>query len=401
MARRWSFFMSPLEHRTLRVLDDWHRAFLTPVGRALVWASVVAGFQLLGGLYWPLLLLFGFCFGAPVLAFVLGFFFRPRLSARRRLPPPPSAGDELRYQVVVRNEGRRAARNVTVEERGLPVDVRPVEEAPVIDEILPGAEAVVTLRLSCKTRGVYTLPALQTATLFPSGLVKVPRKHKVKDRLLVYPRFTPLQDFDVPHGRNYQPGGIPVASQIGESSEFFGTREWRDGDRLRDVHWPSFARTGKLVVKEFQEEYFARLALVLDVCARGRKEELLLEKALSMAAGIADALARREYIIDLFAAGPKVFHFQAGRALAHFENILEILACLEPGDRLDLQALEAALMPAVAQLSAVILVVMDWDEPRAQIVHALRSRGVAVRVLCVHPRRRPEGLAPDEVIQVS
>ena len=210
-----------------------------------------------------------------------------------------------------------------------------------------------------------------------SGLVKVPRRVRREDRLLVYPRFTRLEGFEVPTGRNYQPGGIPVASQVGESSEFFGTRDWHEGDRLRDVHWPSFARTGKLVVKEFQEEYFVRLALVLDVEARGRRDEALLEKGLSLAAGIADALARREYVVDIFAAGPQVFHFQAGRALAHFENILEILACLEPGDRLDLGALESALLPEAKSLSAVVLVMMDWDERRRGLVEQLKAHGVA------------------------
>jgi uncharacterized protein (DUF58 family) len=219
--------------------------------------------------------------------------------------------------------------------------------------------------------------------------------------VLVYPRFTALESFDVPHGRNYQPGGIAVASQVGDSTEFFGTRDWHDGDRTRDIHWPSFARTGRLVVKEFQEEFFVRLALVLDVQSRSVKEDALLEKALSLAAGMADVLARQEYIIDLFAAGPQVFHFQAGRALAHFEHILEILAALEAGDELNLQALEAALLPESSQLSAVVFVVMDWEPARAALVEKLKANGVAVRVLSVRPDRAPTGLAPGEVVELS
>src|SRR5438552_2054734 len=81
-------------------------------------------------------------------------------------------------------------------------------------------------------------------------LEKFPRVARGEDRLLVYPRFTPLESFDVPHGRDYQPGGISVASRVGESTEFFGTRDYREGDRQRDIHWASFARTGKLIVKE-------------------------------------------------------------------------------------------------------------------------------------------------------
>ena len=135
-------------------------------------------------------------------------------------------------------------------------------------------------------------------------------------------------------------------------------------------------------MKEYQEEYFVRLAMVLDVESRSAQDDALFERSLSLAAGIADVLARQEYIIDIFAAGSQVFHFQAGRALAHFEHILEILACLEAEDRLDMNALEAALLPEAGKLSAVILVMMDWDEASggadAQAQGARRGRAGAL-----------------------
>jgi uncharacterized protein (DUF58 family) len=403
MARRhrWSFFMAAEEHGFIRFLQDRYHGLLTPVGRVMLWAALAAALLLLGGLVTPLILFFSFSASALLAAAVAGLPFRPRVSLTRLLPPPVSAGDVLTYRVRVENTGRRTLRHVAIEERDLPPQLKPVGEAPVIDALAPGERTEVTLRLTCTTRGVYELSALQAASLFPSALVKWPRRSPGRDRVLVYPRFTPLESFEVPHGRNYQPGGIAIASQVGDSTEFFGTRDWHDGDRTRDIHWPSFARTGRLVVKEFQEEFFVRLAMVLDVQARSLKEEALLEKALSLAAGMADVLARQEYIIDLFAAGPEVFHFQAGRALAHFEHILDILAALEPGDQLDIQALEAALLPESSQLSAVIFVVMDWEPSRAALVEKLKAHGVAVRVLSVRPDRRPTGLAPEEVVELS
>lgn len=397
--RHWSFWMPPEEHRFIRYFSDLYRGLLTPLGQTLLWGTGAAALMMLWGLR-PAIAFFAFCTGMMLGALVVGLPFRPRLALTRRLPPPVSAGDTLRYQVVVENPGRRAARKVVVEELGLRPELRPVGEPTVIESLGPGERVEVTLSLDCKARGAYELPRLQASSFFPSALVKWPRRAPGKDRLLVYPRFTPLAGFDVPHGRNHQPGGIPVASSVGESTELAGTREWREGDRTRDIHWPSLARTGRLVVKEFQEEYFVRLAMVLDVESRSAQDDALFERSLSLAAGIADVLARQEYIIDLFAAGSQVFHFQAGRALAHFEHILEILACLEPEDRLDVGALESVLLPEASRLSAVILVMMDWDEQRAALIQKLKQHGVAVRVLSVRPGRRPEGLAPDEVVEL-
>ncbi|MEW5850529.1 MAG: DUF58 domain-containing protein [Myxococcota bacterium] len=401
MARRWSFFMSPLEHRSIRELEDSYRGQLTVGGRVLLWGSVAAGILLLGGLQPPLMLAFAFCASALVCAFLVGAPFRPRVNLQRHLPPPASAGDVLTYQVTVRNDGRRPLRHVVVEERKLPPEIRPVGEPPLVELLEPGEQTRVTLKLSCSARGAYELRGLQAGSCFPTGLVKWTRRSPSADRLLVYPRFTPLESFEVPHGRNYQPGGIAVASQIGESTEFSGTREWREGDRVRDIHWPSYARTGELIIKEFQEEYFVRLAMVLDVEVKNAKQERLFERGLSLAAGIADVLARKEYIIDLFAAGQDIFHFQAGRALAHFENILEILACVEPGRRLDVRKLESVLVPEASKLSAIIFVMMDWDPSRADLVQLLKQHGVAVRVLCMNEKRVPDGLSPEEVVPLQ
>lgn len=399
--RRYSFLMPPEEHDLIRALGERYRAWLTPLGRALLWLSLASGLIALGGLAPGVVRLFALSTMALAAAALVGLPFRPKVRLTRHLPPPVSAGDLLTYRVTVENLGRRPLRQISVEERGLPPDVRPVGEAQIIPLLRPGERADVSVTVRCKLRGVYPLEKLEAATAFPSGVAKTARRQRGSDRLIVYPRFTPIEGFEVPLGRNHQPGGIAVASHVGESTEFFGTREFREGDRLRDLHWPSFARTGRLVVKEFQEEYFVRLAMVLDVEARTAKDEKLLERSLSVAAGIADVLARREYILDLFAAGADIFHFQAGRALAHFEHLLEILASLESGSRLNFEALEAALLPEASRLSAVILVMMSWDAQRAALVQKLKDQGVAVRVICLRPGASFEGLEPGERVEVA
>lgn len=390
--------MSPLEHGFIRRLDDWYRGWLTPAGRMVLWALLGAGTLLLGGVVLSLVVVVAFFLAALSSAAALGALFRPRARLTRLLPPPASAGEVLRYRVRLENTGARPLRLVTVQERGLPAELRPLLEPEPFPLVPPGESREVQLELSCLRRGAYALAPLQAASAFPASLVKWGRSAGRPQRLLVYPRLVHLEGFEVPTSRNHQPGGIAVASQVGDSTEFFGTREFRDGDRMRDVHWASTARTGRLVVKEFQEEYFVRLALVLDVEAKDAKQEAQLERGLSIAAGVADVLAKKDYIIDIFAAGTEVHRFQAGRALAHVENILELLACLEPGDALDVGALEAELLPEAGKLSAVILVLMAWEPRRAGLVEKLKAHGVAVRVLALGRTERPAELSPQEWI---
>jgi hypothetical protein len=108
-----------------------------------------------------------------------------------------------------------------------------------------------------------------------------------------------------------------------------------------------------------------------------------LEAGISVAAGIADYLSRRDYIIDLFAAGATVYHFQAGRALAHFAHILQILACLEATPQVDWQAVTEAIMPEAPRLTAVVALVMNWTPAHAAFVGQLQALGVVVRVIVI------------------
>jgi len=395
-----------MDHGFIRWLDDAYRARLTDSGRVLMWATLASGLLLGGGpLVFagpppPIVALFSFAAGALACAWALGFLLRPRLSVERVLPEPPSAGETVAYRVRVRNMGRRPARLVHVHERALPADLRPAGSAPMVERIGAGESAEVLVKLRCVERGAYELRRLQASSSFPAGLLKIPARSPAPpgDRLIVHPRPEPPGDLDLPLGRSYQPGGIACASRVGESVEFSGTREWRDGDRLRDIHWRSFARTGRPVVREFQEEYFVRLALVVDAQVRRARHQKLFERALSVTAGIADLLARRDAVIDLVAAGDRLYRFRSGRALAHLEQVLEVLACCEPTPRLDVGAVEALLVPEAESLSGAVLVMMDWDEPRLRLARALSQRGVEVRVVSMRADRRPEGLAPREVV---
>jgi uncharacterized protein (DUF58 family) len=391
--------MPPLEHAPILALDDLYRGRLTAGGRVLLWGTLATGLALLAARSTPMVLGFGFCASALLLAAIMGAFYRPRLSMARRITVYPTAGADFNYRVDVENVGKRTARHLVVEERGLPPELRPSGPSPVIAELAPGERVAVNLRLSCLRRGAYDLERLQGASTLPTGLLKSGRKVRQSDRLIVLPRVSLIEDFELPHGSNYQPGGIAVASSVGDSPEFLGTRDWRHGDRVRDIHWPSTARTGRLIAREFREEYFIRLAVVLDVEARSARGEQQLDRAISLTAGITAALSRKDYIVDIFAAGSDVYRFQAGRALASFENILEVLSCLESCRRMDTPALEAVLLPETPSLSAVILVMMEWDSERAQLVRHLKSRGVSVRIFMTRRESRPEGLLPDEFIE--
>ena len=223
--------------------------------------------------------------------------------------------------------------------------------------------------------------------------------HKAESAFLVYPKYHHLRELDIPVGRKYQPGGLALTSFLGDSTEFLSTREFRPGDPLRHIHWRSWARLGKPIVKEYGEEYFCRLALIVDTVVPEGEDDQCLEQSISLAAAITDYLSREEYVIDIFAAGPKLYYMQAGRSLAYLQNIMDILACLEPtpADDESFQVMETALLEELEGISTTILLFTDWDERRARMMDELQRGGTATRGFFISNNEEKAHRLPENV----
>src|SRR3970282_2553914 len=109
-------------------------------------------------------------------------------------------------------------------------------------------------------------------------------------RVVALPRRYRLPRLVLPGRRKHQPGGVALATSVGASEEFLALREYRPGDPLQHIHWKSFARTGRPIVKEFQDEFFERHALVLDTFSHAGGEAAF-EEAVSIAASVLYTLA--------------------------------------------------------------------------------------------------------------
>jgi uncharacterized protein (DUF58 family) len=265
-------------------------------------------------------------------------------------------------------------------------------------------EATVTLRPL--RRGRYTLPG---ATVRPCDPLRLAAGRPVAcpdQTLLVYPRFWTMDRFDIPLGRRYQPGGIPLTSSTGDAIEFVGTRDYREGDAVKNIHWRSWARRGQPVVKEYQEEYFCRIAIILDTFLPRRPDKRHLaafEAAVSVVASVADFFSRSDYIVDILAAGPDLYEVSAGRSLAYLENILDVLSCLEPCRDPPFATVAPPLFDKLAQITTVVAVLQDWDAPREEFLRKVKALGTAVRavIVCERPAKADWPSAAEEIGEVG
>jgi hypothetical protein len=179
-----------------------------------------------------------------------------------------------------------------------------------------------------------------------------------------------------------------MALSIGESEEFVSLREYRPGDPLRRIHWKSFAKAGKPLVKEFQDEFFVRHALVLDTFGAPQLDASF-EEAVSVAASLAYTIQDHDSLLDLMFIGPQAYCFTSGRGLARIEQILEILATVQMCQDKGVDALGTLVLRHLNQMSGCLCVFLSWDEPRQKVVRLLKSHGVPLRVFVITQDERP------------
>lgn len=382
----------------LRRAARTYRDDLTPGGRAVLWCCVIAAIAGLDTTSSLIYVLFAILFSMLAVGGAAGWAMRPRrLILRRDAPERTTAGEPFSLRYEIENPTPRTFHDLWVGESAPPPGIVPSAggslAAPLV-RIEPNTPAEVSLPVIAPRRGAYMLKSPCLDTTFPFGLTRLGQRELQPHRILVYPRFGALGQLLVPVGRRYQPGGIPLASSTGDSTEFVGVREYRAGDPLRKIDWRAWGRHGKPVVKEYQEEYFCRIALVLDTYLGEPRREGLeredFEAGIAFAASVADYFSREEYIVNLFAAGSELFHLEAGRHLGFLENILDVLACVEPCPKVPFRELGPELQARLDAVSTTVVVLLDFDGPRVDFLRAIAAAGTGLKVVVVKSGPTPE-----------
>ncbi|QDT64434.1 DUF58 domain-containing protein [Calycomorphotria hydatis] len=364
---------------------------LTPSGKCIVWSIVLSGLGAVS-VQMPIYQIFCGLIVLISLAAICALIMRPKVTMKGDFPLRTTAGAPARGIFHVTNIGKLPAFDVSLGFFDLPKSFYCQRDEYVISRLGPGETVELPVSVTPLQRGYFALPDLRAYSLFPFGLARAGRSGMNVGNLLVLPTFYPVENMQLPAQSRYQPGGVALSSRIGESQEFIGNRDYITGESIHRIDFRAWARTGRPIVREYQEEYFVRVALILDTyVAPGRKAKKSgfpeLEAAVSLMAGVADALSGDEFIIDFFAAGGDLYQFRFGRHTAHFDNVLEILSCVEPTRRDPFEEITPPIVEELNQISAVVCVLVHWSESRRKLLRSIQEADCALETYFVGPSK--------------
>ncbi len=326
------------------------RLSFTREGRILVFLSVGVGFAAINTGNNLLYLLLGWMMSFIIASGVLSEATLKKLVVERRPPPKIFAAEPFLMEVVIKNEKpKRASYSIEVEDLQ---GTTPIDKRCYFLKIPEGKSQRTSYRHTFVRRGSYTLSGYRLATKFPFALFRKSRDVEAPLEVLVYPARVSVPR---PPPRSATRGDA-TADRMGRRGEFFGLREHRAGDDRRDVHWKSSARSGRLLVREYEDELARRLVIAVDnslprdvreaVAANSEDETLpvgpwsngfgamtpafeakvsAVERAISIAASLAAAYLEVGWTVELVARGT---HVEGGMGRQHEARIGKVLATL-------------------------------------------------------------------------
>jgi uncharacterized protein (DUF58 family) len=249
----------------------------------------------------------------------------------------------------------------------------------LLTRLRPREKQIYVARTWLTRRGGFPIGPTVLKVSDPLGLFRVERLFPEERSLVILPMVFPIESFMAPPG--LIPGGAVIRRKTMDiTPHAAGIREYVAGDPMKRIHWPTSARRGALMVKEFEQDPQAEVWLFLDAQQKAQSqksfetpampiENLLfsrkpsltlapstLEYEISIAASLAHYFIGERRAVGLVTEDRTYTTLSAERSERQENKILETLAFVEGRGDLAISALVGAQARQLPQGSTVILV---------------------------------------------
>ncbi|MDH6236476.1 DUF58 domain-containing protein [Cryobacterium sp. CG_9.6] len=191
-------------------------------------------------------------------------------------------GDVVAGNVRVHNPARGRVPGVNVE---VPVgSALSIIQMPALRRLASFSHDFV---VPTRRRGLVTVGPVRTVRADPIGLVRKELVWADQIELRVHPRTISIPSMSTGLIRDLE--GNPTRDLTTTDVSFNSLREYVSGDERRSIHWKSSAKTGTLMVRQFEETRRSELMVVLGI----RDDECATDEEFELAVSVAGSLGVR------------------------------------------------------------------------------------------------------------
>jgi uncharacterized protein (DUF58 family) len=303
------------------------------------------------------------------------------------------AGEDVRVDLVIRNISRLPIPHLEIGESRL-FRLGGGLSLPHVLSVPSRKEERLSYAWHCAERGYHEPPLLTTHIVDILGLRTRTVTTRSDRHITVYPRIVPLQRLGLPARSALAtvPAQVPL---LEDASRVTGVRGYQRGDSPRRIHWTATARTGQVLVKQYQPAIARETLICLDADLYHYTVQRYdaVEQAIVVAASLASHIAVQEKLpVGLSVEGRDAVSDTVQRSTLapragsdQLRSILDVLARVQPSTGPDFPELVRCETERLSWGSTVVAVTGRIDESMAQTALYLKCRGYAVALIAIQP----------------
>ncbi|MBP3222997.1 MAG: DUF58 domain-containing protein [Actinomycetaceae bacterium] len=203
-----------------------------------------------------------------------------------------TAGEGVTASITVTNTGKTPLLPGTLE---IPIG-EAIAEAGV-PFLLPRGKNKQELDIPARKRGVIEVGPVRSIRADPVGLLHRDLQWTDKHTLYVHPRTVMLPSMAQGFIRDLE--GTPSNHLVNDDISFHAIREYVNGDSMHSIHWKTTAKTGQLMVRQFEETRRSLVGVLLSLNDGEYRDEEEFELGVSAAASLALRLIRDNQDLDV------------------------------------------------------------------------------------------------------
>ena len=265
----------------------------------------------------------------------------------------------------------------------------------LLEAVPAGKTLDIALPLRELPRGCYVLQSARLVGSDVLGLFRARRNLSSSDagaEITVAPALLPAAPFALAGRGGRAHGGSSRRARPGGGDELRGTRPYVAGDDMRQIHWKSTARTGELVMREWEQVGHAATMIVWDGAAQSQWGDAGLDSTecgLVVVASLLATFAERAMPCGLAVLGetarycPAVADMGAGQGALRRDEI-QALALARAARVVPASSALNGVWKGTRAIETLTLVSASLLPDAVELVRSLRAQNIGVRVLLIN-----------------
>ena len=296
---------------------------------------------------------------------------------------PHTVGGKISEVVTLRNGGGTPKAWVEVDDR---TDLPGIKFKHVASLGLTVSFDRVEMSQTATHRGEYKIGPLVVRTSDPFGMFPQEVVFGAEETILVNPKIINIPDFATPSIQHLGDTSRQQRTRV-LSTDVASVREYEPGDALSKIHWLSTARTGQMMVKQFDQGPSSDMWVLFDQHWDSHvthETDSTDEIGATIAASVVDRYTRTFLPVGYISHGSQSLVALPDHSSHHRDQIIRHIATSKPTGNITILEALSDIEREFGQNTSLVVITAANDGPWVEALAGLSKRGIRISTVLIN-----------------